>query len=306
MNQMSNMPTPEADAAEDSIDLFELWQTIVEGKLIVLFSALVCFVFAVAVGFLMTPKYEAELLLAPAEDGKSAGVGGALAGQLGGLADIAGVSVGGKGGDKEAALAYLKSRKFIEHFIEEKGLLPVLFPKGWDSEAKKWRDPEKAPTLWQGYKYFNQIWTVDADKKTGLIKAKLLWKDRVEVADWANDLVRRANDNWRMRTIEETDKNLEYLQKELQKTSVVEVQQVIYRLIEGQVKSRMMANVREEYAFKVIDPAAPVNDDAFVQPKRPLMAAIGLMGGLAFGVMLVFARKALRMRRERLAGANPV
>lgn len=64
--------------------------------------------------------------------------------------------------------------------------------------------------------------------------------------------------------------------------------------------------MREEYAFKVIDPAAPVNDGAFVQPKRPLMAVIGLLGGLALGVMLVFARKALRMRRERIAGANAV
>lgn len=54
--------------------------------------------------------------------------------------------------------------------------------------------------------------------------------------------------------MEETEKSLEYLQDELRKTSMVEVQQSIYRVMETQVKSLMFAKVREQYAFKVVDP----------------------------------------------------
>lgn len=281
----------------DELDLFALWQTIVVDKWTVLVSSLVCFLLAVIIAFFMTPKYEAELVLSTADDGKAGSLGGVLAGQLGGLADVAGMSVGGKGGDKEAAFAYLKSRKFIESFIEDKHLLPVLFAKKWDGEAKKWKEPEKAPTLWQGYKVFDKMWTVESDKKTGLIKAKLLWRDRLQVVEWANELVKRANDDWRERNMEETEKSLEYLQDELRKTSMVEVQQSIYRVMETQVKSLMFAKVREQYAFKVVDPAAVVDENGYVQPKRLLISMVGLLGGLFVGVLLVFGKKAFKARR---------
>lgn len=289
--------------ADDEIDLFQIWARLVENKWIVITTTLLGLLVATALAFIMTPKYEAKLVASSAEESKSSGGIGALGGQLGGLAELAGVSLGG-GGNKDAALAYLKSRVFIEGFIKENGLMEILYAKQWDATNKKWLvdDPKKIPTSWKAYRQFsNNILDVQQEKKTGLITLTITWKNRDQAVEWANSLIKRANENLRNRSISDTEKSLSYLEKELQKTSIVEVQNTIFRVMESQIKTMMMANTQEQFAFKVIDPAMAVDEDAFVKPKRPLIIATGGIGGLFLGILLVFIRQALRTRRERMA-----
>lgn len=276
----------------DEIDLFRLWETIVAGKWLILGLVLLCTSAATGLAFLMTKKYEAKVIASFTEESKGGGGMSALAGQFGGLADIAGINLGA-GGNKEATLAYLKSRAFIDGFLSDNALLPVLYSKLWDADKKAWKvdDPEKTPTPWKAYKLFSEkILAVNFDKKTNLVTLTITWKDRNQAVTWANELIKRANENLRQRTIEETRQSLTYLEKELQKTSVVEVQNTIYRVMESQIKTMMMANTQEQYALKVIDPAQAVDEDAFISPKRPMMIALGAISGLFVGILLVFVR----------------
>ncbi len=297
MNQQASSSTDPIQ--DDEIDLFQLWETISAGKWLIIGLMALCTLGATGLAYVMTPKYEAKVIASFSEEGKSAGGLSALAGQFGGLADMAGISLGG-GGNKEATLAYLKSRAFIDGFIGDNDLLPVLFSKLWDPDKKTWKtdDPDEVPTAWKAYKLFSKrILEVSFDKKSSLLTLTITWKDRNQAVSWANELIKRANQNLRQRTIEETQQSLTYLEKELQKTSVVEVQNTIYRVMETQIKTMMMANTQEQYALKIIDPALVVDEDAFVSPKRPLMIALGALGGLFLGVLGVFIRKAIQSRR---------
>lgn len=298
---MSDKHLPETIIEEDDeIDLFQLWDTLVEGKWLVLGCAALCFAAATALAFIMPPQYEAKVVASFAEESKSGGGMSALAAQYGGLAEMAGISLG-RGGSKEASLAFLGSRAFIEKFIEEEGLIPVLFASSWDAEKKHWKVAgDKIPTMWKAYKLFSTaILNTSLDKKTNLLTLTITWKDRKQAVYWANELVRRANETLRQKTITETQSSLDFLQKELEKTSIVEVQNTIYRVMETQVKSMMMANTQEQFVFKVIDPAIVVDEDAFVKPKRLLMMALGLFGGLFLGIVVVFLRKAIQTHRAR-------
>ena len=289
-------------STDDEIDLFELWATLVEQKALILKTTLVCAFLATAAAFYMTPKYEAQVIASFTE--QEQGGAGMLAGQFGGLADMAGISLGGSSG-KDSNLAYLKSRGFIESYIGENNLLPKIFYKSWDEETKSWKKSswkfwkdDSDPSLWDGYEFFSEkVLSVSMDKKTSIITLTVLWKDREQAVEWANGLMKKANETLRQRTIEETQRSLDYLQQELEKTSVVDVQNTIYRVMETQIKTMMMANTQEQFAFKVIDPASVVDEDAFVKPKRPLMIALGLFGGLFLGVMIAFIRKATLNRK---------
>ena len=297
---MNNNDTSAAENCDDDeIDLFELWDTLVANKWLIALIAALCVAAATAVAFIMTPKYEAVVVASFADEGKGSGGGlSALASQYGGLAEMAGVTLGG--GNKDASLAYLKSRGFIEGFIKENDLMPILYAKQWDAEGKKWvvDDPEKEPTFWKAYQLFSKnILDVQQDKKTSLITLTITWKDRDQAVAWANGLIRRANANLREKAIAESKLSIGYLEKELQKTSVVEVQQTIYKVMETQIKTMMMANTQEQFAFKVIDPAAMVDENAYVRPKRPMIIALGGIGGLFLGILFVFMRQAIRNRR---------
>ena len=116
------------------------------------------------------------------------------------------------------------------------------------------------------------------------------WKNPILAAMWANDLVKMANARLRNEAIEESEKNIGYLEKQLASTSAVEIQQAIYRLIEGQTKTKMLASTREEYAFTVIDPAVPPEERA--GPKRLLIVLLGLIVGLAAGFTVAWFRRA--------------
>lgn len=251
---------------------------------------------AAAYAFTALPVYRVASVLVPAgaeRSGMSAGLNSAM-GQLGGLASLAGINLGG-GGDLETeeALAVLRSREFTERFITDLKLMPVLFAKRWDAEKQGWREDKRQPTLAEAYKYFNkEVRSVTRDKKTGLVTLQLEWTDRQQAAAWANELVQRLNAEMRARAIAKADASIGYLEKEQADTTVVTTRDAISRLMEAQIKQRMLANVTIEYAFRVVDRALPPDDDDYIWPRRMLLLAGGLMlGGVlsSIGVLLISA-----------------
>jgi len=292
-------PAPPPETPDDEVDLRELWRVIGRSRGLILALTLLCTAAAAAIAWLTPPEYEAQAVLAPVEEGKGGGLA-ALAGQFGGLASLAGIDLGGGGGKTGEAIAILKSRRFTEAFIRDHDLLPVLFPEQWDATRKTWRvEPgEDPPDMNDAVRAFDEIRKVDEDKKSGLVNLTIRWRDPEQAAAWANELVERINRHLQAQAIAEAQKSIDYLQRQLQQTDVVDMQQAIYRLIEAQTKNIMFARVRDEYVFRVIDPAVPPDPDAPVSPKRPLLIALGVILGLILGVLAAFARHAFSSERE--------
>ena len=242
----------------------------------------------------MTPIYRATTVLVPASRGRS-GIGGLLGGgalgSLGDLASLAGVNIGAGGAtDVEEALAVLRSRQFTEAYIRDKNLLPELFPQKWDDRRQAWKSDVVPPTPAQAYKYFNNnIRSIAQDKKTGLITMQIDWRDRLEGTGWANELIVRLNAEMRARAIAKADASVGYLEKELNTTTVIGTRDAISRLMEAQIRQRMIANVTEEYSFRVVDAAiAPDNKDV-LKPKKAVMLLAGLGVGLLLAIIVVLA-----------------
>ena len=90
-------------AADDELRLAELWSIVWAGKWWIVGITFVFAVASVAYALLATEWYRAEVLLAPAERNDVS----QLQGQLGGLAALAGVSIGGS--DSVEAVATLRA-----------------------------------------------------------------------------------------------------------------------------------------------------------------------------------------------------
>lgn len=243
-----------------------------------------------AAAFVMAPVYRATAVMVPAAaDRGIAGSLGSALGQLGGLASLAGITVGSGDSQTEEALAVLRSREFTEDFIRDQRLMPELFSRRWDQKSGQWRgNVAEAPTLAQAFKLFDEsVRTVSQDKKTGLITLRIDWKDPQAAANWANALIARLNAEMRARAIAKSNASMGYLQKELAATSTVETRDAIGRLMEAQITQRMLANVTEDYALRVVDKALPPDPDDVLRPNKPLLVALGLVCGLMLGVFAV-------------------
>jgi len=277
---------------EAPIDWGAYWTVLVEQKKLIGIITVASTLVALLAAFLITPVYRAEVLLAPVSQEKTSGLN-ALAGQFGELASLAGINVVDNNDKSAENIAALKSRAVSTAFINQEGLKPALFPGKWDAEKKKWKDPDDVPTDWEAFHVFDKdIRLVSVDRKSGLVTLTIDWKDPALAAAWANKLVEHVNNRLRTEAIDETERSIGYLEKQLAQTSTVEVQQAIYRLIEAETKNKMIASTREEYAFKVVDPAVP--PEKKYRPRRALIVLIGLILGL-----IVAAGTALAMNSVR-------
>jgi uncharacterized protein involved in exopolysaccharide biosynthesis len=260
---------------EDEIDLLELFDVLWSGKKIIVAVTALFTVGAIIYSLLQTEIYRAEVLLAPSQNRQSSSP---LSAQLGGAAALVGINVGQSGGNQiQSILATIRSREFILKFVAENNLREALFSLSSDAEGQ--------PTDWQVYRKFSGILSITRDSGAGLIRVALKWPDPVEAAEWANLIVAAINLHEKARDVSEAKNAIEYLQGQLASTQLVEMQQVFYQLIESQTRVIMLADVRDEYVFRIIDPA--VVPDQRIAPERKVMVIVGLISGTALSMMFV-------------------
>ncbi len=275
----------------DEANLLDYWRAIASRKGSILLLTLLITAISGFFIMIMEPKYVAHADVLYAQDGtspKSSSEGGSTGGEdaTGGRESTGAVTVPGS---KEEATAILNSRRFTTRFIEDEKLLPILFYDRWDSATNDWRKDEdiKPPTLWEAYKLFDEkIREVTEDRTTGLTSVSIEWRDANQASAWSNLLVARLNDHLKKRAIEQARKSLAYLHDELKGTTVADLQQSLYGMIEEQMKLIMVANVSDEYAFRVIDPAVPPETEFWTLIKRIALIVFIGMTSLVLGAFM--------------------
>ncbi|MBF0153768.1 MAG: hypothetical protein HQL64_08520 [Magnetococcales bacterium] len=298
-------PRPQVD--EDDVDLFALWGVLKRGKWLIFLTAFLFSAAAAAMAFTMVPIYRAEVLLEyvtqDANQNRSS-----MMNQASSLAAVVGIKIPSSGsGSKETALAKLKSRAFLEKFITEENLMPVFFAKQWDEQARQWRggNPDSIPTPWHGVEFAKGLFRVSEDIKTGLITLAVEWPDREIAARWANLMVERINNHLRMQAARDTQESVKYLTAELAKTTVVEIRQILIVMMEESIKNNMFANVRTEFAFRVIDPAVVSPKGKVVRPVKRMMVMTGFVLGILVGVSVTLFRNALQRQKRKKQYLSP-
>jgi uncharacterized protein involved in exopolysaccharide biosynthesis len=265
---------------DDEIDIVTLWRVVWTSKYLILLASGFCALVAIIFALIATPKFRSETVIAEVRDGELRGAVGALTNQL---ANTAGITLPGADSDRNAQ-AVLQSRRLVEEFIKSQNLIPVLLP-----------ETKLPPTLWFAVKTFrDSVVSIREDKRTNLTTVTIEWTDPKIAAQWANGFVALANELVRTRALDDSTRNIGYLNKQIAQTNVVDMQRVIYNLIESEMKTLMLANARAEYAFTVIDRA--VSPEIRSSPKRTLIVLIGVALGLMIGITAAFTRDRLAQR----------
>ncbi len=264
-------------------------------------AALLSAVVAYGVSYLFPRTYRAATVLTPVSGEEANSPLQALASRYGALAGLVGIDLGGGDYSTAAVIALLKSRDFIETFIAERELLPVLFWKRWDAEKRQWKgNDDPPPSLQDGYEYFTRnIMSVAEDRKTGLVTVAIEWRNNVQAAEWANALVEGVNARTRQLAIDNAAKSIDYLTREAKRAESVELRQSIFSLLESQMNKRMLAITRPDFAFRVIDPAKPSQPYRYVKPRRVRFALFGFVLGGLVTLAIVSAREVRRRTTAR-------
>ncbi len=249
----------------------------------------------IAASFLVRKSYRSELVAVPAANRDARGALAESLGSLSSIASMAGFSLNSGNSNRDADLEYLRSRELLRKFISHHHVLPILYAGRWDAANKQWRG--EAPSMDAAVaRLQGGIVSILQDRRTGAIRVAVTMHDPNVAAKWANQIVADANADLRAIAQENARRSVEFLNAELSKTTLLGVEQAIYRLIEGQINGIMLANVSTDYAFRVVDPAVPSDIHRYASPNRFLM---GIMGGILGGTILLLILFARFVRRQQ-------
>ena len=295
---------------DDEIDLRELFGVLWAGKVKIIAITAMFAVASVIYALSVPNQYKATALLAPAQS-DGGGLSGAL-GQLGGLASLAGVSLGGgESGEAQIAQEIMKSWSYIEGFIAGNNIaVEVYAAEGWskgsntlqinndayDVGANKWLVEDEsgaigAPSSWQLFESFSEMLSVSEDKKSGLVSVSIEYFSPQIAKQWVDMYVESINRFMQQRQIDKVTKNINYLQEQIEKTAIAEMQEVFYTIIEEQTKNKMLAEASPDYVFVAVGPS--MVPELKSQPKRALICILGtLLGGMLSVLMVLIMQYA--------------
>jgi len=313
------------DFQDDEIDLVELAKTVWQGRKLIAWIVAGCTLATIIISLLMTNIYTATAVLKPVSPQSSTSRMTSLASQFGGLANLAGIAMPSSASSTEI-VSLLESNVLKKEVIEQYNLLPVLFPDNWDEEKKTWKKPgislnpltyiaklrpsdPKAPKkepgvpdIMDGIRALDEIINVNYDMKEDIITLTVNFPDAAMAAKIANSYITALNDHMSLEAKRIAITNREYLEKQLQETNDNLVQQKIYNLIAEKIETMMMAEVKEGFAFKVLDP--PMTPDKKSKPKRSQMVILAFIVSLFLGVFIVFAKEYVKKIKGNFAGGS--
>ena len=252
--------------------------------------------------------YRAEVLLASSES-KSQNTSAASTG----LAALAGVSLQSTDNKTLIAIETLKSRKFISEFLIRHEALPALMaPISWNSEEDILEVGEYHGSIQEATKRFMDIFYVGKlSMRTPFVLMTISHISPTQGRDWLEAIVKDINQFLSQRDLTEVENSIKYLQEQINKTNVSDLQQLFYSMIEAQTGKAMLAEVRPEYVFRVIDPA--IAPELKYSPYRAIITLQSVVYSLVAIIVLcvllylnnqkiLFTRSPLRVSLSKING----
>ena len=290
----------------EEIDLVEVLGVVWRGRL---FVACVIVISGIASFFFFNSvpnEYKSTAILMPTSQSSSGSLS-RLASQLGGIAPLIGVQMQGSENKSLIALELMKTWGFLESFIERNKLqVEVYGVIGWDESKnelvidKSLYDVEQAswveldsgeslePTSWDLFETLADKIQVSVDDSSGLVSISVEHYSPHVAKKMVELLVVSINRHMQALDKEEAIKSIKYLKAQIGKTNIAEMHSIFYELIEEQTKKLMLAEVSEEYVFKVL--SQPKIAEKKSKPKRALMLIMHVALASVISIIFVIAR----------------
>ena len=230
------------------------------------------------------------------------------------MASLAGVSIGaGESTESKIATEIMKSWSFIERFIADNNLaVEVYAVNGWNKKTAELRiDNDKydihkktwlleddytgelrGPTSWELYERFQEILSVYENKDTGLVHVSIEYYSPQIAKNWVDLYVSSINRHMQSRQVDKVSNNIHYLEEEISRTSIAEMREVFYTLVEEQTKNKMVAKASPDYAFVTVGSSMIPEEKS--KPKRAMVSVLGTLIGCFVGVLYVLIQHNIR------------
>jgi uncharacterized protein involved in exopolysaccharide biosynthesis len=234
-----------------------------------------------------------------------------LAAQYGGIAAAAGIDIPGSSSEKseDLVIEIIKSREFLKHLLTFENVLPqIMAAKKFDFETQKtifdrklylsknnkWvRKPKSPfgviPSYLEAHElYINELLTVYFDKKTNFITINITHVSPIFAENFLTLIINEINRLEREKDLFTINKKLIYLEDQLSKYEIKDIQDSIFNIMEIQLEKKMLTDINDEYFIEILD--SPFMPEEKSSPQRSLICILGAVLGFIFSVSFVLLR----------------
>lgn len=288
------------DYADDDIDIIELIVDLWKGRLLICLVTLLAGFGSIYYSYSVQSIYTSSSLIKIVESGGQSGISGDDAG-MGQFASLAGLNFNG-GGDQKAnlVLATLNSRDFLQHLLTIDSFLPNLIGvSGYDVKNRsniyktELYDVDKNTWL-NELPSFNEIHRdflgsiSTSQSNDGFITISVNHVSPISAYELLSTVITEINGIIRLREQEESAKALIFLDEQLSNTYIADIRKSINLMIESQLKTQMLSNIREDYIIQPLDSPFIPEERSF--PVRTRIVISYTLFAFLFSVVILFAR----------------
>lgn len=298
------MQNNQLTADDIQVDIRKIANTLWIGKKLIIWSTSLFALSSLIIALMLPNQYRSVAVLAPASD-SSGGLPRAFS-QVSGLASLAGVKLGNVAlTEAQIAVEIMKSWSFVDNFIRDNELeVKIYAVKGWDIDKntliidddiydevnEKWlietdQGTTRAPTSWEIFEEFTKKITIYSDMDSGLVSLSVVHYSPYLAKEWVDLYVAAINKHMQHRKMTTINNSVEYLQREIEKSSIAGMHQVLYTIIEEQIKSKMISEASPEHTFVLVSPS--MIPEVPSEPQRLLLFTIATFLGFILSVTVV-------------------
>ncbi len=271
---------------DEEINLIDCVKVILKNIRLIAGIVIVVVIATAIISLIMTPIYEAKAVILPIASQTEGFGASSIAAQFG-------IATPTPPNTSEI-VGLLKSKKLRERVLKRYNLLPVLF------EEDSLKEKTEEERIWMGLRYLEEALKINSNQKENTIEISMQFKDPEITADIVNYLLRELNDYMSSEARRVAETNRRYLESQVDKTADPIVRTNIYSLIAKQIEASTMAEAKENFAFKVIDP--PKAPDKRSKPKRTLMVVVSFVVSLFLGIFLAFLKEYIDKHQSDIEG----
>ena len=283
---------------DDFISLTEFFEILLDYKK-TLVTIVISFAFLSVVYSLSLPNKYTSTVSLEIKLGESSN---SSSGSMGGIPSLIGMN----GGNKKSAMlkSMMLSKSFAKNLIQYEGISESIIASKsfnintgeiyfdddiFDSKTKKWTRnvsyPFKTkPSYLEIHQEYSGSLKILIDDSSGLMEISFQHISPIFSKYFIDLIVIEANKFMKSKDNEESKNALNYLNKEISKSSQLEIRKAIGSLVETQLKKQMVSDISDEYALSTIN-------ESFVpeiksSPNRAFICVIGTFIGLFMSILV--------------------
>ncbi len=262
-----------------------LWQKKIK---ILIFSSIIS-IFTFFYSLSLPNMYKSEAILASSFKDSDSG--------LQQFQNLAGISFlqddSSKMSDK--GIEIMKSLNFFEKFASKNNIFfELMAVDGWNAKKKvllidssiynqkkqKWTSnssfsKDGKPSMQEAHRKFLKLFQVNYLPGKGFVEISIEHYSPDVAKKWLELIINEINEISRLDEMNSAEKSINYLEKEISETKLIEVRQGLSKLVENQAEKMMFARATPEFLFKIL--ASPYAPEIKSRPSRILYFIISFI-----------------------------